>query len=241
MGKATLSRKRSSRYSMRDNGSGRPFRVGRYEPQPRAKRGLGRHVLRPSGSRRRGEGPSFGRELIRHPNDLPTGPKGPGERAPPRQLPMGRTRNLCRNSGADVHHLLPRSAGGKDEPSNLVTLCDGCHAAHHPKACWGTRSPCDGAIGQGSRYGLIDKAQYRRRAAALDPSYVLSGWNASETADCQNLIRHFRLEDDVIRTASTEVGALTPWSASRSAKPPSRRSPPPSLHEARTLSLASVG
>ena len=34
---------------------------------------------------------------------------------------------------ADVHHLLPRSAGGTDEPSNLVTLCDGCHAAHHPK------------------------------------------------------------------------------------------------------------
>lgn len=33
----------------------------------------------------------------------------------------------------DVHHLLPRSAGGADEPSNLVTLCDGCHAAHHPR------------------------------------------------------------------------------------------------------------
>jgi ATP-dependent DNA helicase RecQ len=39
----------------------------------------------------------------------------------------------CRDADADVHHLLPRSAGGKDEPSNLVTLCDGCHAAHHPK------------------------------------------------------------------------------------------------------------
>src|SRR5262245_14529942 len=39
----------------------------------------------------------------------------------------------CRASEGDVHHLLPRSAGGTDEPSNLVTLCDGCHAAHHPK------------------------------------------------------------------------------------------------------------
>ena len=39
----------------------------------------------------------------------------------------------CREADADVHHLLPRSAGGTDEPSNLVTLCDGCHAAHHPK------------------------------------------------------------------------------------------------------------
>ena len=33
---------------------------------------------------------------------------------------------------ADVHHLIPRSLGGSDDPSNLVTLCDGCHAAHHP-------------------------------------------------------------------------------------------------------------
>src|ERR1700722_17564159 len=39
----------------------------------------------------------------------------------------------CRSADADIHHLLPRSAGGTDEPSNLVTLCDGCHAAHHPK------------------------------------------------------------------------------------------------------------
>jgi ATP-dependent DNA helicase RecQ len=39
----------------------------------------------------------------------------------------------CRAAEADVHHLLPRSAEGTDEPSNLVTLCDGCHAAHHPK------------------------------------------------------------------------------------------------------------
>lgn len=37
----------------------------------------------------------------------------------------------------DVHHLLPRSAGGTDDPSNLVTLCDGCHAAHHPKLAGG--------------------------------------------------------------------------------------------------------
>src|SRR5688572_25921437 len=39
----------------------------------------------------------------------------------------------CRSFEADVHHLHPRSAGGTDDPSNLVTLCDGCHAAHHPK------------------------------------------------------------------------------------------------------------
>ena len=38
---------------------------------------------------------------------------------------------------ADVHHLLPRSMGGTDELANLVTLCDGCHAAHHPMLAGG--------------------------------------------------------------------------------------------------------
>ena len=42
-------------------------------------------------------------------------------------------RTPCRAADADVHHLLPRASGGTDEPSNLVTLCDGCHASHHPK------------------------------------------------------------------------------------------------------------
>ncbi|MFD2053698.1 RecQ family ATP-dependent DNA helicase [Mesorhizobium calcicola] len=37
-----------------------------------------------------------------------------------------------KSAQADVHHLLPRSMGGTDGLSNLVTLCDGCHAAHHP-------------------------------------------------------------------------------------------------------------
>jgi RecQ family ATP-dependent DNA helicase len=39
---------------------------------------------------------------------------------------------VCQRGEADVHHLMPRSLGGSDEPSNLVTLCDGCHGAHHP-------------------------------------------------------------------------------------------------------------
>jgi RecQ family ATP-dependent DNA helicase len=39
---------------------------------------------------------------------------------------------LCAKGEADVHHLIPRAAGGIDEASNLITLCDGCHAARHP-------------------------------------------------------------------------------------------------------------
>ena len=33
---------------------------------------------------------------------------------------------------ADVHHLVPRAAGGLDDPANLIALCDGCHATRHP-------------------------------------------------------------------------------------------------------------
>jgi hypothetical protein len=43
----------------------------------------------------------------------------------------------CHRDEADIHHVIPRSAGGSDEPSNLITLCDGCHAAHHPKLAAG--------------------------------------------------------------------------------------------------------
>lgn len=42
-----------------------------------------------------------------------------------------------KSAEADIHHLLPRSMGGTDELSNLVTLCDGCHAAHHPNLSGG--------------------------------------------------------------------------------------------------------
>lgn len=35
------------------------------------------------------------------------------------------------------HHLIPRSLGGSDDESNLLTLCGSCHAkAHQVKADW---------------------------------------------------------------------------------------------------------
>lgn len=56
-----------------------------------------------------------------------------------RAIVLARDGHTCRDCGekcsqgeADVHHLIPRAAGGDDDPANLITLCDGCHAAHHP-------------------------------------------------------------------------------------------------------------
>ena len=33
----------------------------------------------------------------------------------------------------DIHHILPVSQGGGDEPSNLITLCRECHKKRHEK------------------------------------------------------------------------------------------------------------
>ncbi len=56
-----------------------------------------------------------------------------------RQMVLARDEFQCRDCSdpfdrdeLDVHHLVPRSVGGTDEPSNLITLCDGCHARRHP-------------------------------------------------------------------------------------------------------------
>jgi ATP-dependent DNA helicase RecQ len=61
-----------------------------------------------------------------------------------RRLVLARDEYKCvscsakvKSRDADVHHLLPRSMGGSDEVSNLVTLCYGCHAAHHPNLAGG--------------------------------------------------------------------------------------------------------
>ena len=31
-----------------------------------------------------------------------------------------------------VHHIIPLSKGGNNDPSNLITLCKRCHVVEHP-------------------------------------------------------------------------------------------------------------
>ena len=38
--------------------------------------------------------------------------------------------------GIQIHHVIPRSQGGGNQPDNLITLCMYCHAVIH-----GTRFP----------------------------------------------------------------------------------------------------
>ncbi|MCK9997164.1 MAG: HNH endonuclease [Candidatus Krumholzibacteria bacterium] len=69
----------------------------------------------------------------------------PGERIksiiPPRirREVLARDRHCCRRKGCnhtrflEIHHIVPRSEGGTNDPENLVTLCTACHKLLHEK------------------------------------------------------------------------------------------------------------
>jgi hypothetical protein len=58
---------------------------------------------------------------------------------------MARDRHVCQVPGCDrtrfleVHHLVPRSRGGKNTRDNLVTLCGSCHRMSHERGGLGLR------------------------------------------------------------------------------------------------------
>lgn len=43
----------------------------------------------------------------------------------------GKRCRVCGKAGAEHHHVLPRSLGGRDIDSNLVLLCAECHRWRH--------------------------------------------------------------------------------------------------------------
>lgn len=58
---------------------------------------------------------------------------------------MARDRHSCQAAGCErtrfleVHHLIPRSRGGGNNPDNLVTLCGACHRLWHERRGLGLR------------------------------------------------------------------------------------------------------
>lgn len=52
-----------------------------------------------------------------------------------RKVVLERDGKACRNCqhprGLDVHHVIFRSLGGSDDPSNLIALCQRCHKDAH--------------------------------------------------------------------------------------------------------------
>jgi 5-methylcytosine-specific restriction endonuclease McrA len=50
---------------------------------------------------------------------------------------FARARNKCQSPGCnhtqfmEIHHIIPRSQGGSNDPDNCICLCSACHARHH--------------------------------------------------------------------------------------------------------------
>ena len=38
---------------------------------------------------------------------------------------------ICKRKSVDIHHILPKSKGGKDLVNNLIALCRQCHINVH--------------------------------------------------------------------------------------------------------------
>lgn len=86
-----------------------------------------------------------------------------------------RDRFTCGYCGADLHdaepfqvtldHLLPRSAGGGNEPANLITACRSCNCSRkdRPWADYAT----GGAQDRINQRRALDIAPYRKLAKAL--------------------------------------------------------------------------
>jgi ribosomal protein S27AE len=57
-----------------------------------------------------------------------------------RQEVLRRDNRICQVCGKEysgqVHHIIPRSKGGKNELSNLITLCGKCHMVISPVPAW---------------------------------------------------------------------------------------------------------
>lgn len=57
-----------------------------------------------------------------------------------RRQVLARDQHHCRAPGCErtrfleVHHAVPRSRGGTNDPGNLITLCSACHRLHHQRA-----------------------------------------------------------------------------------------------------------
>jgi hypothetical protein len=47
-----------------------------------------------------------------------------------------RVEGVCEGRGVHAHHILPRSAGGPDEPGNLLWVCRADHQYIHEHPAW---------------------------------------------------------------------------------------------------------
>jgi 5-methylcytosine-specific restriction endonuclease McrA len=86
-----------------------------------------------------------------HPNRTTIPPKT-------RRLVLARDRHRCQTPGCpnthflEIHHIIPRTRGGTNDPENLTTLCSACHVLVHRQV---------GAVGEaGFPYSFRSRGRY---------------------------------------------------------------------------------
>ena len=81
----------------------------------------------------------------------------------------------CDNEAVHMHHVVPKSKGGTDRDSNLVSVCGDCHALVH-----GIRATCNGE--------LIKAGLAKRRAKGL-PCGKPPKWRKSQLEEGAKLFK----------------------------------------------------
>lgn len=87
----------------------------------------------------------------------------------------------CEKDGEHWHHVVPKSRGGSDEPSNLVLLCLDCHSRAHDVSFKGDK-------------GLIKEAVQRTKA-----DWKISAvWFSDNFDDILDFLSFLQEVDDVL-------------------------------------------
>ncbi len=112
--------------------------------------------------------------------------------------------NQCAACGAtdnlQYHHLIPRSLGGSDEETNLITLCGACHAkAHGVRADWRSSEL--------ARHALAKKKARGERIGAVPYGYTLAA--DSVTLEPNDAEQAVMTEARKLKTAGHKAAGLS--------------------------------
>lgn len=86
----------------------------------------------------------------------------------------------CKGKSEDkvlnVHHIVPRSEGGSDSPSNLITLCETCHHKHHREGMEIKAKPSFRSLQKEAVMSIMRWEVYNRAKASYENVHLTYGY-----------------------------------------------------------------